>query len=187
MSSIPERRARLRDLVSGCTSPEAKLRLLRDCGRRIGGSWHYPDDCEPCWHCITVGTVQHHPRLPALGVRGYLGTGPFAIVSDKPSGDVHFQSKQAGPYYSMLKKYGLERAFLADVLNTSDAECDRGEQKALFLTQVEIVRPQVMLVMDMCSRRKKRSDEWRYPKSPLPILQQHLDADGFSLEVGPGS
>lgn len=87
----------------------------------------------------------------------------------------------------MLKKYGLEGAFQIDVFNTSDGACDRDEQKALFLTQLEVVRPKAMLIMDMSSSRKKRSDGWHYPEQPLPVLLWRLDADGFSVKLGPGS
>jgi hypothetical protein len=81
------------------------------------------------------------------GIRGYLGTGPVAIVSKIPSTDVHFKSNQAKRYYAMLRKHGLQNAFLADAFNSSRG-ANIEKQQAVFQIQIEIVEPKFMLVMD---------------------------------------
>jgi hypothetical protein len=172
-----------RELVAACPTTDEKLSGLRDYARdRIPGVWHYPDDREFCPECQKAALEVHH--LPQAGIRGYLGTGPFAIVSDKPSGDVHFQRGQAALYYSKLKTHGLENAFQTDVFNTANVGRDNDEQQALFLIQIEIVRPTAVLIMDMASRPRKRREGWHY-SGPLQTMQQHFRADGFSFVVDP--
>jgi len=61
--------------------------------------------------------------------------------------------------------HGLENAFQTDVYNTANLNRDEDEQQALFLVQLEIVRPKTMLVM-----------------VPLEKLQHHFQADGFDFE-----
>jgi hypothetical protein len=53
---------------------------------------------------------------------------------------------------------------------------------ALFLTQIEVVKPTAVLVMDMTSRPRKRSNGW-LGIGPTQNLQQYFDADGFSFEI----
>jgi hypothetical protein len=78
----------------------------------------------------------------------------------------------------------LGSAFQTDVFNTARDTRDPDEQKALFLAQIEIVRPKAMLVMDMSSRPRKRGGGWHY-NGPIQPLEKHLQADGFSLVVAP--
>jgi hypothetical protein len=184
MSRTNERLDFFRRLVVGSGTAEARVRKLREYARAcIPGVWHYPDDREPCPACAKLGLQIRH--LPLAGIRGYLGAGPFSIVSDTPSGDVHFRSGQANLYYPFIKKYELESAFQTDVFNTANPNRDESEQQALFLVQLEIVQPKAMLVMDMSSRPRKRTEGWHY-SGPLQTVQQHLQADGFAFEVNPG-
>ncbi len=142
---------RFRDMVENCGTAEGRLRKLREYARdRIAEVWHYPDDTEPCPYCEASSGIRDCNR-PACGVRGYLGTGPLAIVSDTPSRDIHFKSDQAKLYYANLKAHGLETAFLTDLFNTCSVR-DDDIQRALFLVQIEIVRPVTMLIMVSAER-----------------------------------
>lgn len=153
-------------MLENCGTTEETLSKLREYARdRIAGVWHYPDDREPCPYCGTSSGLQVVRHRPPYGVRGYLGTGPVTIVSDTPSGDVHFKSDQAKLYYANLKAHGLDNAFLTDLFNTRSVR-DDDMQQALFLIQIEIVRPVAMLVM-----------------VPPERLQPHLRADGFDFEL----
>ncbi|HXM43575.1 MAG TPA: hypothetical protein VN924_20225 [Bryobacteraceae bacterium] len=105
-------------------------------------------------------------------------------MSDTPSGDVHFEKRQAQLYYSKLKAHGLESAHLVDVFNTASNTRNADEQKALFLVQIELVKPKAMLVMDMASRPRKRITGWHY-SGPLQVLERHFQADGFTFAVDP--
>lgn len=171
----------LRDLIKDCGTTEDGLRKLREYERHIQGVWHYPDDLDPCHDCMKSGLTKH--RLPQVG-RGYVGTGPFTIVSDTPSGDVHFEKRQAKLYYSKLKAHGLESAHLMDVFNTASSTRDSDEQKALFLVQIELVKPKAMLVMDMASRPRKRSTGWHYC-GPLQTVQMYFQTEGFTFAIDP--
>src|SRR5690348_2508620 len=81
MSRTNEQLDFFRRLVVGSGTVEAKVRKLREYARAsIPGVWHYPDDREPCPECGKLGLQIRH--LPQAGIRGYLGPGPFSIVSD---------------------------------------------------------------------------------------------------------
>lgn len=180
MATAEEFRTRLRASIESGATKEEKLRTLREYCRNIPGVWHYPDDREPCPYCKN-GAMRNEHR-PDYGIRGYLGTGPFAIVSEMPSGDVHFKSCQAKLYYQMLQKHGLQEAFLTDGFNSNRLE-NLEEQKALFQVQVEVVQPRAMLVMDSKSY-PTRSGDWA-GSGPLKDVAAHLKADGFELQVHP--
>ena len=156
------------------------------CRKHIEGAWHYPDDREPCPYCGSTATRAQH--RPDLGIRGYLGPGPVAIVSLWPSCDEHFKLDQAKNYYEILKKHGLENAFQADVLNASlekhNATMNFDEQKALFQVQLEVVQPRVMLVMDSHSYPRRSGRGWA-GMGPLRDVARHLEGDGFELKVHP--
>jgi len=106
------------------------------------------------------------------GVRGYLGSLPLCIVADSPGNRSRKHRQLALPYsndldvftspwdrrfYESLRKYGLENAHLmhAHISEIPDLEQDR----LVFLQQVEIVKPEALLIMG--TNRKKRWGVWR--------------------------
>ena len=171
-------RKRLRELIADYPSKEEKLRKLRDYARKnVPGAWHYPDDREPCSYCPQTATG-HRPNL---GIRGYVGTGPYALVSHVPSGDVHFKSDQAQTYWPLLGKFGLSNALQTDAFNSAKW-MNREEQQALFQIQIEVVEPTTMFVMDMHSYPRRRSDGWA-GIGFLPTIEDYLGSGPFSFEV----
>jgi hypothetical protein len=179
-TTVDDFRKRLTELIGGVPSKEDKLRALRGYARQnqnIPGAWHYPDDREPCPYC-PQNTIRHGPDL---GVRGYIGTGPYALVSHVPSGDIHFNSYQAQTYRPILSKYGLSNAFQTDAYNSA-TWTNREEQQALFQIQIEVVEPSAMLVMDMHSYPRRRSDGWA-GIGFLPTIERYLGSGPFSFQV----
>lgn len=110
-----------------------------------------------------------------------MGTGPYAVVSHIPSGDIHFISGQAQTYWRLLTKHGLSNAFQADAFNTQ-AWGNRDEQKALFQVQIEVVEPTAMLVMDMHSYPRRRGQGWA-GIGFLPVIEDYLSDGPFAFEV----
>jgi hypothetical protein len=106
-------------------------------------------------------------------VAGYLGTGPIAIISFQPSGDVQFESPQARSFYTRLKENDLADAHIMDVLS-SELGVDPHKEKQFFLEQLGVVDPAALLVMG----NKRRN--W---SQPMPWVERYLEGQPFRCTI----
>src|SRR5580658_223173 len=101
------------------------------------------------------------------GVQGYLGRLPIGIVADEPGRrslkhrklglpypndeDVFTRPEDEG-FYGMLEKYGLENAHVMDA--HISRVTDRVQDEQVFLKQMEIIKFDALLIMDINKSRK---------------------------------